>query len=140
MASKRNTDPRVRKGKLAVIAKLDEAGDPTSIAALGDKLADSSPEVRSAALSALTDKDSSLATQMIRRGLSDRDPEFRIEALEALAERKDIESLRRGMAGFERRREGARDRAVEGVHTLRTPSQLLNGPTTTQCAAPACLE
>jgi HEAT repeat protein len=109
MALKRNTDPRVR-AELAVIAKLDEAGDPKSIAALGDMLADSSPEVRSAALSALTDKDNSLATQMIRRGLNDRNPEFRIEALEALAERKDIDSLRRGMADSN---EDVRERAAE---------------------------
>jgi HEAT repeats len=102
-------DSRVQS-KLAAIAELEDSDDPKSIVALGDMLADPSPEVKEAALSALTDKEGSLATQMIRRGLNDRTPEFRIEVLEALGERKDIESLRRGMADSNK---DVRERAAE---------------------------
>jgi HEAT repeat protein len=110
MALKRKTDPRVR-AELAAIAELEESDDdPRSIATLGNLLADPSPDVRSAALSALTDKEGPLATRMIRRGLNDRNPELRIEALEALAERNDIESLRRGMTDSN---EDVRERAAE---------------------------
>lgn len=105
----KSVDSRVQS-KLAAIADLEDSDDPKSIAALGDMLADPSPEVKEAALSALTDKEGSLATQMIRRGLNDRTPEFRIEVLEALAERKDTESLRRGMADSNR---DVRERAAE---------------------------
>jgi hypothetical protein len=105
----KSVDSRVQS-KLAAIADLEDSDDPKSIAALGDMLADPSPEVKEAALSALTDKEGSLATQMIRRGLNDRTPEFRIEVLEALAERKDIESVRRGMADPNK---DVRERAAE---------------------------
>ena len=60
-------DSRVQS-KLAAIAELENSGDPKNIVALGEMLADPSPEVKEAALSALTDKEGSLATQMIRRG------------------------------------------------------------------------
>jgi HEAT repeat protein len=53
---------------------------------------------------------------MIRRGLNDRTPEFRIEVLEALAERKDIESLRRGMADSNK---DVRERAAELVEEFK---------------------
>jgi hypothetical protein len=96
-ALKQTVDSRVQS-RLAAIAELENSDDPKSIAALGDMLADPSPDVKEAALSALTDKEGPLATEMIRRGMNDRAPEFRIEVLEALSERKDIESLRRGMA------------------------------------------
>jgi hypothetical protein len=102
-------DSRVQS-KLAAIAEMEASDDPKSIVALGDMLADPSPEVKEAALSALTDKEGSLPTQMIRRGLNDRAAEFRIEVLEALAERKDIESLRRGMADSNK---DVRERAAE---------------------------
>ena len=105
----KTVDSRVQS-KLAAIAELEDSDDPKSIAALGDMLADPSPEVKEAALFALTDKEGSLATEMIRRGMNDRTPEFRIEVLEALAERKDIESLRRGMADSNR---DVRARAAE---------------------------
>jgi hypothetical protein len=105
----KTADSRVQS-KLASIAELEDFDDPKSIAALGDMLADPSAEVKEAALSALTDKEGSLATQMIRRGLNDRSPEFRIEVLEALAERKDTESLRTGMTDSNR---NVRERAAE---------------------------
>jgi hypothetical protein len=109
LALKRDMDPRVR-AELAAIAELEESDDVKSIAALGNRLADPIPQVRSAALSALTAKEGSSATQMIRRGLTDRDPELRIEALEALAERNDIESLRSGLTDPN---EDVRERAAE---------------------------
>jgi HEAT repeats len=105
----KTVDSRVQS-KLATIAELEDSDDSKSIVALGDMLADPSPEVKEAALSALTGKKGSLATQMIRRGLNDRTPEFRIEVLEALAERKDIESVRRGMADPNK---DVRERAAE---------------------------
>jgi hypothetical protein len=105
----KTVDSRVQS-KLAAIAELEDSDDPKSIRALGDMLVDPSTDVKEAALSALTDKEGSLATQMIRRGLDDRAPEFRIEVLEALAERKDTESLRRGMADPNR---DVRERAAE---------------------------
>jgi hypothetical protein len=108
-ALKRQMDPRVR-AELATIGELEESEDPKSVVALGNMLADPSVDVRRAALSALTDKEGSLATQMIRRGLNDRTPELRIEALEALAERNDTESLRRGMTDPD---EDVRERAAE---------------------------
>ena len=109
VALKRETDPRVR-AELAAIMELEDSDDPSSIATLGNMLADPSPDVRSAALSALTAKEGPLATRMIRRGLNDRDPELRIEALEALAERNDVESLRRGMTDSN---EDVRERAAD---------------------------
>ncbi len=105
----KTVDSRVQS-KLATIAELEDFDDPKSIAALGDMLADPSPDVKEAALSALTEKEGSLATQMIRRGLNDRSPEFRIEVLEALAERKDTESLRTAMADSNK---DVRERAAE---------------------------
>ena len=108
-ALKEKTDPRVR-AELVAITELEESDDPSSIATLGNMLADPSPDVRSAALSALTAKEGPLATRMIRRGLHDRNPELRIEALEALAERNDVESLRRGMTDSN---EDVRERAAD---------------------------
>jgi HEAT repeats len=109
MALKGKTDPRVR-AELAAITELEESDDPSSIATLGNMLADPSPDVRAAALSALTAKEGPLATRMIRRGLNDRNPELRIEALEALAERNDVESLRGGMTDSN---EDVRERAAD---------------------------
>jgi hypothetical protein len=105
----KTVDSRVQ-AKLAAIAELEQSDDPKSIAALGDMLADSSAEVKEAALLALIEKEGALATEMIRRGMNDRTPEFRIEVLEALAERKDIESLRTGMADPNR---AVRERAAK---------------------------
>ena len=119
MGLKRQTDLRVL-AELAAIAKLEESDDPKSISALGNMLADPSPEIKSAALSALTAKEGSLATQMIRRGLNDRNPELRIEALEALAERNDIESLRQGMVDPNENVRERADGAAGRVHTLNT--------------------
>jgi hypothetical protein len=93
----KTVDSRVQS-KLTAIAELEDSDDPKSIVALGDMLADSNADVKEAALLALTEKEGQLATEMIRRGMNDRTPEFRIEVLEALAERKDIESLRKGMS------------------------------------------
>jgi ribosome-binding factor A len=93
----KTVDSRVQ-AKLTAIEELEHSDDPKSIVALGDMLADSNAEVKEAALFALTEKEGPLATEMIRRGMNDRTPEFRIEVLEALAERKDIESLQKGMA------------------------------------------
>lgn len=90
-------DSRVQ-AQLKTIEALEDSEDPKSIAALGEALTDPSPEVKEAALAALTNKEGSLVTAMIRRGLNDRDSQFRIEVLEILAERKDIDSLSRTLS------------------------------------------
>jgi hypothetical protein len=80
--------------KLDKIQELADSNDPGSVAALGAYLADSERAVKEAALEALGDREGSLVTQTIRRGLNDIEADFRIAVLEVLAERGDLDSIR----------------------------------------------
>ena len=96
--------------KLEAIDDLEEKNDPKSNSALADMFSDPSREVKEAALEALSDKEGSNVTQLIRRGLNDRDPGFRLEVLEVLADRGDLESLRKAKSDPDKE---VRERAAE---------------------------
>jgi HEAT repeat protein len=103
-------EERRAAARIEAIDAMPDSNDEKTLTALGNALADPNPEVKEAALNALSERQGPRVTEMLRRGLTDPDPEFRLEVLEVLADREDLESLRRAKSDPA---QDVRERAVE---------------------------
>jgi len=103
-------EERHAAARVEAIQAMENSNDSKTLTALGNALGDPNPEVKEAALEALSERKGADVTAIIRRGLNDADPDFRIEVLEALAERGDLESLRRAKSDPD---EDVRERAAD---------------------------
>jgi HEAT repeat protein len=110
VASTEDLEERRAAARIEAIQAMENSNDPKTLTALGNAFADPNPEVKEAALEALSERKGADVTAIIRRGLNDADPDFRIEVLEALAERGDRESLRRAGSDPD---EDVRERAAD---------------------------
>ena len=88
-------EERRAAARIEAIQAMENSKDPKTLTARGNALVDPNPEVKEAALEALSERKGADVTAIIRRGLNDANPDFRIEVLEVLAKRGDRESLRR---------------------------------------------